>query len=74
MLRGNETNGYVIASAAKTSLWSCDHKPIWSNQQLMSKTTLVGSVECMQVGAAYIEIGVFMKEVNFCCSGDAGLY
>jgi len=49
MLRGNETNGYVIASAAKTSLLSCDHKPIWSSQQLMSKTTLVGSIDCMQV-------------------------
>jgi hypothetical protein len=64
MLRGNETNGYVIASAAKTSLLSCDHKPIWSNQQLMSKTTLVGSVECMQVCwqlAVFTEIGCFRK-------------
>jgi len=49
MLRGCETNGYVIVSAAKTSLLVCDHKPVWNKQQLQSKTTLVGSVECMQV-------------------------
>jgi len=49
MLRGCETNGYVIASAAKTSLLSCHHRPVWIQQQLQSKSTLVGSVECMQV-------------------------
>ena len=49
MVRGCETNGYVIASAAKTSLLSCDHRPVWIQQQLQSKSTLVGSVECMQV-------------------------
>jgi len=58
MLRGCETKGYVIASAAKTSLLSCDHRPVWIQQQLQSKSTLVGSVECMQV------ISVFMYKVK----------
>jgi len=51
MLRGCETNGYVIASAAKTSLLSCDHRPVFTQRQLQSKSTLVGSIECMQVTA-----------------------
>jgi len=55
MLRGCEKKGYVIASAAKTSLLLCDHRPVWIQQQLQSKSTLVGSVECMQV------INVFMS-------------
>jgi len=54
MLRGCETNGYVIASAAKTSLLSCDHRPVWIQQQLQSKSTLVGSVECMQVRVSFL--------------------
>ena len=49
VLRGVETSGYVIVSAAKASLLACDHKPIWQGQQLRSKSTLVGSVESMQV-------------------------
>lgn len=50
MLRGCETHGYVIVSAAKASLLSCDHKPVWKNQQeVRSKMTLVGSIESMQV-------------------------
>ena len=49
MLRGCETNGYVIASAGKASLLACDHRPVWIHQQLHTKSSLVGSVECMQV-------------------------
>ncbi|KAI0220373.1 hypothetical protein LSAT2_028117 [Lamellibrachia satsuma] len=49
MLRGCETAGYVIVSAAAASILSCHHKPMWQQQQLKSKTSWVGSVECMQV-------------------------
>jgi len=49
MLRGCETNGYVIACAGKASLLACDHRPVWVHQQLQSKSTLVGSVDSMQV-------------------------
>ena len=49
-LRGVETRGYVIVSTGKASILSCDHKPVWKDQQLKSKATWVGSVESMQVG------------------------
>ena len=49
MLRGCETAGYVIVSAAAASILSCHHKPMWQQQQLKSKMSWVGSVECMQV-------------------------
>ena len=50
MLRGCESNGYVIASAGKASLLACDHRPVWVHQQLQSKSTLVGSIDSMQAG------------------------
>ena len=50
MLTGCETTGCIIVSAAKTLLWSSDHKLVWRDDRtLKSKTTLVGSVEGMQV-------------------------
>lgn len=53
MLKGSESEGYVVVSAAKASLLSCDHKPVWKNQQeVRSKMTLVGSIESMQVRTA----------------------
>ncbi|CAE1281516.1 Protein KIAA0100 [Acanthosepion pharaonis] len=48
MLKGCETAGYVIVSAAKAQILSCIHKPFWKGRQLCSKTTWVGSLECMQ--------------------------
>ncbi len=51
MLRGLETSGYIIVGAAKATILSRDHQPVWKERQLKSKTTWVGSVECMQVGS-----------------------
>ncbi|XP_071094347.1 protein hobbit-like isoform X1 [Haliotis cracherodii] len=48
LMKGIETPGYVIVSAAKAQVLSCDHHPIWKQSQLRSKTTWVSSVECMQ--------------------------
>ncbi|KAK3084827.1 hypothetical protein FSP39_019738 [Pinctada imbricata] len=48
VLKGVETSGNVIVSAAKAQILSCTHTPVWKNSQLRSKTTWVGSVECMQ--------------------------
>ena len=59
MLRGCETPGYVIVSAAAASIVSCHHKPMWQQQQLKSKTSWVGSVECMQVGSKCLSIYCF---------------
>lgn len=48
ILRGCETKGYVIASAAKCQIWQKIHRPVWKELTLLSKETWVGSVECMQ--------------------------
>ncbi|XP_033731035.1 protein KIAA0100-like, partial [Pecten maximus] len=48
MVKGCETSGYVIVSAAKAQIVSCTHRPVWQDNQLRSKTSWVTSVECMQ--------------------------
>ncbi|XP_064459763.1 protein hobbit-like [Ornithodoros turicata] len=48
MLRGCETSGYVIVSAAKAQILQRVHSPVWKENTLVSKTTWVGSLECMQ--------------------------
>lgn len=48
VLRGCETSGYVIASAAKCQIWQKIHKPVWKERTLLSKETWVGSVDSMQ--------------------------
>ena len=50
MLRGMETNGYVIVSAGKASILSSEHQPVWRDRQPRSKTTWIGTLEFMQVG------------------------
>ena len=48
LLKGIETKGYVILSAAKAEILQRAHRPVWRDRTLMSKTTWVGSLECMQ--------------------------
>ncbi|XP_064647364.1 protein hobbit-like isoform X2 [Lineus longissimus] len=48
MLKGCETAGYVIVSASKAQILSCQHQAVWRDRQLKTKTTWMGSVECMQ--------------------------
>jgi len=48
LLKGCETKGYVILSAAKAEILQRVHRPAWKNRTLVSKTTWVGSLECMQ--------------------------
>ena len=49
MLRGMETNGYVIVSAGRASILSSEHQPVWRDRQPRSKTTWIGTLEFMQV-------------------------
>jgi hypothetical protein len=57
MLRGSESQGYVVVSAAKASLLSCEHKAVWKSQhEVRSKMTLVGSIESMQVGGHLLHL------------------
>lgn len=48
LLKGIETKGYVILSAAKAEILQRIHRPVWKDRTLVSKTTWVGSLECMQ--------------------------
>jgi Golgi-body localisation protein domain/RNA pol II promoter Fmp27 protein domain len=48
LLKGCETNGYVILSAAKAEILQRVHRPVWRDSAVVSKTTWVGSLECMQ--------------------------
>lgn len=48
LLKGIETRGHVILSAAKAEILQRVHHPVWRDRTLMSKTTWVGSLECMQ--------------------------
>lgn len=48
LLKGIETRGYVILSAAKAEILQRVHRPVWKERTLVSKTTWVGSLECMQ--------------------------
>ncbi|CAI9740932.1 Hypothetical predicted protein [Octopus vulgaris] len=61
MLKGCETVGYVIVSAAKAQILSCIHKPFWKGCQLCSKTTWVGSLECMQYYAT-VDLGEVIND------------
>lgn len=48
LLKGIETRGYVILSAAKAEILQRIHQPVWKERTLVTKTTWVGSLECMQ--------------------------
>ncbi|XP_065335800.1 protein hobbit [Cloeon dipterum] len=54
LLKGCETKGYVIMSAAKAQILQRIHRPVWKQHTLVSKTTWVGSLECMQYYATVI--------------------
>ncbi|XP_011201805.2 protein KIAA0100 [Bactrocera dorsalis] len=48
LLKGCETSGYVIISAAKAEILQRVHRPVWRDRSLVSKTTWKGLLECMQ--------------------------
>lgn len=48
LLKGCETKGYVILSAAKAEILQRIHRPVWKDHTLVSKTTWVGTLESMQ--------------------------
>ncbi|XP_042235256.1 protein KIAA0100-like isoform X1 [Homarus americanus] len=48
LLKGCETQGYVILSAAKAQITQRIHRPVWQDHFLVTKTTWYGSLECMQ--------------------------
>ncbi|KAL3273173.1 hypothetical protein HHI36_014627 [Cryptolaemus montrouzieri] len=48
LLKGCETKGYVILSAAKSEIFQRIHRPAWKDRTLVTKTTWTGLLECMQ--------------------------
>ena len=48
LLKGCETKGYVIVSAAKAEILQKIHCPVWKDHSLVSKTTWVGTLDSMQ--------------------------
>uniref|UniRef100_A0A336L3B3 CSON015125 protein n=1 Tax=Culicoides sonorensis TaxID=179676 RepID=A0A336L3B3_CULSO len=48
LLKGCETSGYVILSAAKAEILQKLHRPVWRDRTLVSKNSWVGTLECMQ--------------------------
>ena len=55
LLKGPETKGYVIISAAQSQICQRIHRPTWRDQSLVTKTTWSGSLECMQYYATVSE-------------------
>ena len=51
VLKGCEEPGYVIIAAAKASILTSDHQPVWRDQTFRSKASIVGSIDCVQVRA-----------------------
>lgn len=48
LMKGCETKGYVIVSAAKAEILQRIHRPVWKDHSLVSKTTWVGTLDSMQ--------------------------
>ncbi|KAF7489462.1 Uncharacterized protein SSS_04779 [Sarcoptes scabiei] len=65
VLRGCETDGYVIVSAAKAQIMQRIHKPVWKNRILYSKTTWLGSLECMQYYATVDAGGLQIHQITW---------
>ena len=55
LLKGIETKGYVIISAARATINQNMCKPVWRDKTLLSKTTWSGGLETMQYYATVSE-------------------
>lgn len=72
LLKGCETQGYVILSAAKAQILQRIHRPVWQDHSLVTKTTWFGSLECMQyyatvsAGDKETQMGKLFTHTKFC--------
>ena len=57
LLKGIETSGYVIISAARAVVRQNNHRPVWKEKTLLSKSTWSGGLETMQYYATVHEEG-----------------
>uniref|UniRef100_A0A915IWU7 FMP27/BLTP2/Hobbit GFWDK motif-containing RBG unit domain-containing protein n=1 Tax=Romanomermis culicivorax TaxID=13658 RepID=A0A915IWU7_ROMCU len=54
MLKGCETSGYVLCTAAKAQITQRLHSPVWRENQLLAKTTWIAMLNGMQYYATVI--------------------
>ena len=62
-MKGIETSGYVIMSAARASVSQNIHRPVWKERALLSKSTWSGGLEGMQYYATVSEEGADMDNI-----------
>lgn len=65
MLRGCDSPGYVILSAAKAQILQRIHTPVWKDNNLVPKTTWKGTLECMQYYATVENVGTSDDDVHW---------
>jgi hypothetical protein len=69
LLKGCETQGHLILSAAKAELLSSSHMPVWKDQALLSKNrSTIKSKKCFFPGGgvnfSIINLGFFNFQVK----------
>lgn len=65
MLRGCDSPGYVILSAAKAQILQRIHTPVWKDNNLVAKTTWKGTLDCMQYYATVENVGSTEDDVQW---------
>ncbi|XP_028967447.1 protein KIAA0100 [Galendromus occidentalis] len=65
MLRGCDSPGYVILSAAKAQILQRIHTPVWKDNNLVPKTTWKGTLDCMQYYATVENVGSTEDDVQW---------
>lgn len=61
LLRGSETQGYLILCASKAEAKKCTHTPVWKTDSYVSKTSWSGILEDMQYFATVYK----MEEISW---------
>jgi len=72
LLKGIETKGYVIISAARATVSQNICRPVWKEKTLLSKTTWSGSLETMQYYATVSEEGADLDNIMWLTVDNIG--
>jgi len=72
LLKGIETKGYVIISAARATVSQNICRPVWKEKTLLSKTTWSGGLETMQYYATVSEEGADLDNIMWLTVDNIG--